>query len=56
MYRGVTLGASIAEDNAVAHVSRGTRRGLDFEFHEPNPKLKLGCNIWQILGLTIVLP
>ena len=54
MYRGVTLGASIAEDfkavdNAVAHGSRGTRRGLDFEFRGPNPKLKFGCSIWQIL-------
>ena len=40
---------SKATDNSVACISRGTRRGLDFELCEPNSKLKSGCNVWQIL-------
>ena len=36
----------------MACVSRGTRRGLDFELREPNPKSKLGCNVWQFPAET----
>jgi len=43
-------------DNSVARLPQDTRRRLDFEFREPNPKLKSGCNICQILWLTIVWP
>ena len=44
----------VSVHDSVAHVSRDTRRGLDFELREPNPKSKSGCNVWQILWLTIV--
>ena len=44
-----SLKTSKATDSSVARASRDTRRELDFEFREPNPKLKSSCNIWQIL-------
>ena len=45
---------SKATHDSVARVSRGTRRGLDFELRQPDPKLKSGCSVWQTLWLTIV--
>ena len=50
------LETSKATDSSVARCSRDTRRGFDFEFRESIPMLKSGCNIWQILWLTIVWP
>ena len=47
-----SLKTSKATDDSLARVSRGTRRGLDFEFREPNPKLKSGCNIWETSANT----
>ena len=49
-----SLQTSKGTDNSVTHVSRGSGRGIDFESQEPNLKLKAGCNVWQILWLTIV--
>ena len=50
-----SLNAYKATHDSVTRVSRGTRRGLDFELREPN-KSKSGCNVWQILWLIIVWP
>ena len=44
----------VSVHDSVARVSRGTRRELDFELREPNRNSKSGCNVWQILWLTIV--
>ena len=41
-------------DNLVARVSQGTRRGLDLELCDQNPKLRSGRNVWQILWLTVI--
>jgi len=51
-----SLKSSKATNDSVARVSRGTRRGFDFELREPNPKLKSACIVWQISWFTIVWP
>ena len=51
-----SLKTSKATDNSVARVLRVTQQGLYFELCKPNPKLKSGCNVWQILWLITAWP